>query len=136
MWIPVYYRLLLEFELARVSTTAFYTHGAVMITIDFTNNDVVYRSSDLAPLKCLTIFKLKGKDPYRIKLNGTAPELAFEIRICPKFPTSALTMAGNNHRMMTNLKHRKKLLTKHLCQDLLSLISKKQLRTQYYHILT
>lgn len=107
MWIPVYDGLLLEFELARVSTTASYAHGAIMITIYFTNYDVVYRSSNFAPLKCLTILKLKGKNSHRIKLDRTAPELAFEIRICPKFPTSALTMTSNNHRMMTNLKNKK-----------------------------
>lgn len=104
MWVPVYDRLLLEFEFAGVSTTAFYAHGAIVVTIDFSNYDVIYRSSDLAPLKCLSIFKLKGKSSHRIELDGTTPELAFEIRICPKFPPSALTVTGNNHRMMTNLK--------------------------------
>lgn len=104
MWVPVYDGLFLEFEFARVCTTAFYAHGAVVIAVDFTNYDVIYRSGDLAPLKCLPIFKLKSKNPHRIKLNGTTPELAFEIRISPKLPTSALTVAGNNHRMMTNLK--------------------------------
>lgn len=112
MRIPVYDRLLLEFEFARVSTAASYAHGAIMITIDFTDYDVVYGSSNFAPLKGLTILKLKRKNSHRIKLDGTAPELAFKIRICPKFPTSALTMTSNNHRMMTNLKNKKESSTK------------------------
>lgn len=60
MRISVYDRLLLELELAGVITAAFYAHGAIMITIDFTNYDIVYGSGHLAPLKCLTILKLKG----------------------------------------------------------------------------
>lgn len=103
MWVPVYDRLLLEFEFAGVSTTAFYAHGAIMVTIDFSNYNVIYRSCDLAPLKCLSIFKLKGKNSHRIKLDRATPELAFEIRICPKFPPPAFTVTGNDHWMMTNL---------------------------------
>ena len=62
MWSLVHDRLLFELELARIIPTAFDAHGAIMVTVDFTNYDVVYGSGHLAPLKCLTIFKLKSKD--------------------------------------------------------------------------
>ena len=104
MRVSVYDRLLLKFELARVVATALDAHGAIVVAVYFSKYDIVYRSSDLAPLKCFTIFKLQGEGTHRIKLNRTPPELAFEIRICPEFPASPLTVTSNNHRVVTHLK--------------------------------
>lgn len=103
MGISVYDGLLLEFELAGVVATALYTHGAIMITINFTKNNVVYGSGNLAPLKGLTILKLQGKDTNRIKLNRSPPKLPLEIGICPEFPPSSLTVTSNNHWVVTYL---------------------------------
>jgi len=79
MWSLVDDRLLLELQLARIIPTAFDPHGAIMITIDFTNYDVVYGSSHLAPLKCLAIFKLKSKSTNRIQLDRTSPEFTLDV---------------------------------------------------------
>lgn len=69
MWISVYDRLLLELQLARVIATASDAHGAIMITINFSQYNVVNRSGDLTPLEHLTILKLQVEDTHGIKLN-------------------------------------------------------------------
>lgn len=58
MWISIYDRLFLELELAGVLATAFDSHGAIVITVNFSQYDIVNGSSDLAPLKRLPILKL------------------------------------------------------------------------------
>lgn len=103
MWITVYYRLLFELELARILSSALDAHGTIMITIDLTKDDVVYRSGNLAPFKSFSIFKLKRENANRIKLNRTPPEFALEIGVSPEFPASALTVTSNNHWVMTHL---------------------------------
>lgn len=60
MGISIYDRLLLELELARVIATASDAHGAIVITIDFTKNNIVYGSRNFAPLKSLSILELQG----------------------------------------------------------------------------
>lgn len=105
MRVSVYDRLLLKFKLARVVATALDAHSAIVVTVYFSKDNIVYRRSDLAPLKCFTIFKLQGEDPYRIKLNGAPPELTFEVGVCPEFPASSLTVTSNNHWVVTYLKN-------------------------------
>ena len=60
MGISIYDRLLLELELARVIATAFDAHCAIVITVDFPKNNIVYGSGNFAPLKSLSILKLQG----------------------------------------------------------------------------
>ena len=103
MGIPIYYRLLFELKLAGIVSAAFDSHGAIMITVNFTDYNVVYGSCHLSPLKCLAIFKLKHKYTNRIQLDGATPKFTLEIRVSPEFPTSALTVTGNNHGMVTDL---------------------------------
>lgn len=71
--------LLFELELAGVSAAALDAHSAIVITVNLSQYDIVYRSGDLAPLKCFAIIELQGEDTHGIKLYGTSPKLAFEI---------------------------------------------------------
>jgi len=41
MWVSVYNRLLFELQLARIISTSFDAHSAIVITVNFTNYDVV-----------------------------------------------------------------------------------------------
>lgn len=103
MRISVDDRLLFKFQLTGVFTTALNAHGAIMVTIDLSQYDIVYRGGDFAPLKCFTIFKLQINDTHWIKLYRTPPKLPFEIRITPKFPASSITVTSYNHRVVAHL---------------------------------
>ena len=54
------YAALLELELARVIDDAFYAHGTIVITIDFTRDNIVYGHGNFAPLKSISILKLQS----------------------------------------------------------------------------
>lgn len=95
--------LFLEFQFARILAAAFDSHGAIVITINLANDDIVYGCCDFAPLKGLPIFKLEGEYPHGIKLNGSTPKFPFQIRICPEFPASSITVTSDYHWMVTDL---------------------------------
>lgn len=132
MRIPVYYRLLLEFEFAWKLMISLYAHGAIVIAIQLSKYKVINGSSNLerrfvylnnlrcsvgihdefskrcsplylAPLENFAIIKLKCKNTNGIKLDWATPKLAFQITVSKKFPSITLTVTSNNHWMMTNL---------------------------------
>lgn len=103
MGISVNDGLLLELELAGVVSISPNAHGTIMVTVNLTKDDIVDRSGDFAPLKCLSIFKLESKNTYGIKLDGSAPKFSFQIGISPEFPASAITMTSNDHWVVTHL---------------------------------
>ena len=104
VWIAIYNWLFFKFKLAGVLATSIDAHCAIMVTVNFANYDIVNGSSHFTPLKCFSIIKLEGKNAYWVKLNGSTPELPSQIGITPESPTSTVTVACNNHWVMTDLK--------------------------------
>lgn len=79
MGIPVNDRLFLEFKLARIIATAFNAHGAIMVTVDLADYNVINGGGYLAPLKTFPIIKLECKHPYWIELNGPTPKFTLQV---------------------------------------------------------
>ena len=92
-------------------------HQSVVIDLEFANDEIIDRRRHLKTASprlfltavhfvefiCLAIVCLEKNDSHRTHLDARAPKLALEICVGSNFPTTSLTVDGEDGGMMHNL---------------------------------